>query len=196
MFQAVEIFGKQLGDDRPGGSAESRKVTLADLFVLTAGFAIALVLPRVVGVGAALFLLAPVPIWFLVAISILRLILWLNFAITCVIFVRRIRYGSMPRPAEWLSILLTLWLFLHMIPTVDHLVNEGYRFTGNLHDFATWRWSIAGVSLLVRIDPPIGLPAGKLDGLELANCLAGLRTEEPVGVKRRIGTAVGGRHTV
>ena len=150
MFQPVEIFGKQLGDDGANVATESRKLTLADLFVLTTGFAIALVLPRVFEFGAALYLLG-MPMWFFIVISVLRFILWFNFAITCVIVVRRFRFGSMPRPAEWLSILLTLWMLTEMIPNVDHVVNEIYRFTNSSHDFAFWRWRIAGAVFVFLI---------------------------------------------
>ncbi len=66
---------------------------------------------------------------------------------------RRMRYGGLPRPAEWLAILIGLTLVVKRSPDVDEVVNQTWAILGFddglVLDDCGWFW--AGVALVVAL---------------------------------------------
>lgn len=135
-----------------GPTTQPRWLTVSDHLALITGFAIALVLPPAFGYGG---LHAQLPAWLTASMALVWLLLSLELAIALVVLVRCFRYRSMPRPAEWLAILLATWFIAQTMPGVDDLVNRIYQITGSTADFGVWRWYIAAAALVVALAPAL-----------------------------------------
>jgi hypothetical protein len=136
------------------GKVPPRWLTVSDHLALITGCAIALVLPPALGYGG---LHAQLPAWLTVAMAVVTLLLSLELAIALVVLVRCFQYRAMPRPAEWLAILLATGFIAQTMPGVDDVVNRIYQITGSTADFGLWRWRIAAAALLVVLAPALFL---------------------------------------
>lgn len=128
MSIAVVGFAPEPPPARP--RAEPRWITLADLGVVVVGVALVMVVPSQ-GPGLPFFILGPPPIVFLVAMGGLRLTAAFGFVLALVVLLRRVRYGGLVRPAEWLALgLASLW-FLDAAPNLDEVVNAWFIGPGS-----------------------------------------------------------------
>src|SRR5438270_182516 len=95
--------------------SEPISITLAELSALVLGSALAFSLPQMhlltdrITIGNI-----PMPVWVAWLFVIGEVAMRVGLAFTPVILARRARYGGLPRPAEWLSILAALAL-LHEV---------------------------------------------------------------------------------
>jgi hypothetical protein len=148
--------GRLTGVPGPRGDGqrpEPRWITLADLVVIVAGFALVMAIPSRAS-GWPPFLPPPTR-WFLTVIGGRGLAEGFGVVLALVVLFRRGRYGGPVRPAEWLALgLASLWL-LDVLPNLDEAVNAYYAAVGSTAlDFGVARWlvsapAIAGVVLIV-----------------------------------------------
>lgn len=146
-------MGRPTGAERQATSGrrtgEPRLLTLLDLMALVAGIAFAFARPSP-------SLASPVVSHEPGVVVLARLVLWV-LQVGCLgtgfaIVARRSRYGGMPRPPEWLAILISLTLVIEVVPDVDQVVEATWRPLG-LGDvsFSRCRWLWAGVALAVSL---------------------------------------------
>ena len=134
-------------------------MTLVDAMALVLGVALAFVaIP-----GRSFFMHMPA-VWVLAYFGLVDLIRGLSLALSAVVLGRLARYRRMPRPSEWLSILVTASMLAgRQELNVDGFVNRLYAsFPGLARspiDFGGWRWAIAGVELVFLV---VGLAASRL----------------------------------
>ncbi len=104
----------------PTERREPTSVTLADLSSLVIGVALALSLPQlhhptdqisIYGTGWV----NPMPGWVACLFVIGEVAMKAGLALTPVIVARRVRYGGLPRPADWLAILVGLALLREVV---------------------------------------------------------------------------------
>lgn len=131
------------------GRRESPKLSVTDLIALTTGFAVVFALPPVFQLGGRIYFLSVFPVWLMALITLLQCALWLNLATACAILVRRFRYDSMPKPAEWLVILVAVLGLVRVPPDIDTLINQMHQVTRAQPDFSFWRWHFATFGGLV-----------------------------------------------
>jgi hypothetical protein len=114
------------------------------MLVAVLGSAIMLWLHPTVRFPIALAYPVSLPVWFLIALTAVNVVLALDFVTALVVLLRRLEYGGMPRPAEWLAILLATWLLSMTPPNVDDLINSILQWTARSNSFWVWRWIVAG----------------------------------------------------
>ena len=96
------------------------------------------------------------PLWVVLLWGASALVASLAFATAMAIVARRFRYGGMPRPAEWLAILIAAAMLGLALPNVDEAVNwsRGLSsgFSGSLdRNYSLFRWAWAGVATVVAL---------------------------------------------
>ena len=124
-------------------------MTLVDAMTLVLGVALAFVATP----GRMFFLHMPA-VWILAFFGLIDLTRGLLLAVSLVVLARVAMYRRMPRPSEWLAILVTASMVAERPElNVDGLVNRLYAafpgLNGSTFDFGKCRWLIAGVELLV-----------------------------------------------
>jgi hypothetical protein len=136
-----------------GRRPEPRWMTLADLGVIVAGFALVMAVPSRASAWPPFLL--PGSMLFLAVLGCLRLTVGFGVVLALVVLFRRGRYGGPVRPAEWLALgLASLWL-LDVLPNLDEAVNAYYAAVGSTTlDFGAARWLVsaaaaAGIVLVV-----------------------------------------------
>jgi len=127
-------------------------MTVTDLGVIVAGFALVMVIPSQ-ALGWPPFL-PPPPFSFLAVIGCRRMTLEFGLVLALVVLFRRGRYGGPVRPSEWLALGLASLGLLDVVPTLDDAVNAYYAAVGSTTlDFGVARWlasapAAAGVVLI------------------------------------------------
>jgi hypothetical protein len=125
---------------------EPRAMTVLDLFVLIAGFGIALSLPSLFSFDPRYLTNA-----LAVILSILWLLLCMAIAVSVVAVARQAIYRRPARPAEWLAILLTVNMLNMALPNLDTAVSKFFDPQWQAGDFSQCRWIAAGVATLVAL---------------------------------------------
>src|SRR4051794_9975675 len=96
----------------PHPPREPRWLTLADLLMLIAGFALAFSLPRLHHLDDALIWIGaqsiPLPGWPGQFLIVGEVAMKCGLIVVPAILARRIRYGGLPHPADWLAVLVAL----------------------------------------------------------------------------------------
>lgn len=110
---------------------------------------------------------APPP-WFALIWYAMAMAAAVATATATAVVARRFRYGGMPRPAEWLALLIAAVMIVLAMPELDGLVNRAavaFGLRDRLDDglFGPLRWAWAGVGLAVVLAglAPSLVPAGR-----------------------------------
>ncbi len=100
------------------------------------------------------------PAWVMLLLMACQLVGSLAFATAMAIVARRFRHGGMPRPAEWLALLVAAAMLGLALPNVDEAVNWSateFGLHGSLREnYGLFRWGWAGVATAVAL---VGLAA-------------------------------------
>ena len=130
------------GPRSSGRRPEPRWMTLADLGVIVAGAALVLLIPAP-GLEWPSYLPPPPPGYFVVVGS-RRLVPAIGLALALVVLFRRLRYGGLVRPAEWLALGLAALCLLDNVPNLDAAVNAYYAAARSTAlDFGVARWLLS-----------------------------------------------------
>jgi hypothetical protein len=136
--------------DRPGATREPRSMTMVDLVTLVAGVALGYA-----AIASQPGLAFMPPAWVLAVIAISNVFFWMAAASSFVALGRVTAYRRMPRPAEWLAILISVaGLTGRPEFNVDGWVNECFAVFPawkDRLDFDGWRWLVAGLAGLASL---------------------------------------------
>jgi hypothetical protein len=103
-------------------SAPSNRITIVDLMILVAGFAIVGTWPWP-PVGAGVLVPIVFPVWFLVLVSLVGLSTIMGFCLGLVLLGRRLRQGGSTSPVERLAVATTATMVSILIPRADLVPN-------------------------------------------------------------------------
>ncbi len=132
-------------------SREPLKVTLTDIFAVVFGFACLFALPPTFNLGGLAIYGVAIPLWLVALVWFVSLLQGMALGVAAAVVVRRITYGRMPRPAEWLALAIAMHFLSTSIPTVDTLVEFLAHIRQTPADFEVWRWAIAGIGVALSV---------------------------------------------
>ncbi len=131
---------------------EPSRLTLADLCVIVAGFAVAFAIPQRVSLFPYLVSSGKSPVVYLAPgamILLLRILPSLGIVLTVAVAYRKARYGGLVRPAELVAFTFAASCLLDAIPNLDEGVNAYYQArVGPVLDFGLARWLVSAPAWL------------------------------------------------
>ena len=158
----------------PPGRPEPRNVTMADLMVFVAGFALAVSFLRDEAAMQGRIIGWTAPLWITGAVSAVSWLRSTCLALTAVAVVRRWRYGGMYSPGEFLALVAGTGVFFYLIRAVMQRLTLGPVGSNIL-------WNLSGLfTAIVVVSAGWAALAGRgrwpvwLTGLSLALALSGM----------------------